>query len=71
MQKLRKVIILIRSVRGSERDFLRGVMRFSQTQGFWTLYQEPPYFLKALPLRSRIARMQAWRADGRVRTSSF
>lgn len=43
-------------------------MQFSRTQGVWVLYQEPPYFLKTSPLRFRIARMQAWRADGVIAT---
>ncbi|NQU40048.1 MAG: DNA-binding transcriptional regulator [Lentisphaerae bacterium] len=65
---MRKVILLVQCTRESERDLLRGIMKFSQAQGFWTLYQEPPGFFKALPLRSRIKRMRAWGAHGVIAT---
>jgi LacI family transcriptional regulator len=63
MSKVRKVVLLITPSREYTRGLLRGIAKYSRTQGFWAFYRpidyrEPKGKERLLPL------LKAWEPDG-------
>jgi len=66
MAQRRKILLLLESARTCERDFLRGIARYSHLHGPWAFYRKPRFYLKNRSGGISLAQIKAFDPDGIV-----
>lgn len=66
MAQTKRILLLLESARTCERDFLRGIARYSHLHGPWTFYRKPKFYLKNRSSGISLAQIRAFDPDGIV-----
>jgi LacI family transcriptional regulator len=59
-----KILLLLESARTCERDFLRGIARYSHLHGPWAFYRKPKFYLKNRNEGVSLSQIKAFDPDG-------
>ncbi|MHC4157614.1 MAG: XylR family transcriptional regulator [Planctomycetota bacterium] len=70
MARIPKVILLIETSRTCERDFLRGIAKYSRLHGPWALYGKPQYYMQPKGGKIRLAELKKSKANGIIISDS-
>ncbi|MCP4455289.1 MAG: substrate-binding domain-containing protein, partial [Planctomycetes bacterium] len=60
----RKILLLLESARTCERDFLRGIARYSHLHGPWAFYRKPKFYLKNHSSGISLSQIKTFDPDG-------
>ncbi len=66
MAQRRKILLLLESARTCERDFLRGIARYSHLHGPWAFYRKPKFYLKHHSPGISLSQIRTFDPDGIV-----
>ena len=66
MARRQRILLLLESARTCERDFLRGIARYSHLHGPWAFYRKPKFYLKDRGSGISMAQIRAYDPDGIV-----
>jgi LacI family transcriptional regulator len=64
MAQRRKILLLLESARTCERDFLRGIARYSHLHGPWAFYRKPRFYLKNHSPGISLSQIKTFDPDG-------
>ncbi len=64
MAQRQKILLLLESARTCERDFLRGIARYSHLHGPWAFYRKPRFYLKDRGSGVSLSQIRAFDPDG-------
>lgn len=64
MQDIKKIVLLIESSRTCERDFIRGLAKYSRHHGPWAFYRNPKYYIRRGKKQLSLERIKDWQPDG-------
>lgn len=64
MAHRQKILLLLESARTCERDFLRGIARYSHLHGPWAFYRKPKFYLKDRSTGVSLSQVKAFDPDG-------
>ena len=64
MVHIPKIVLLIEASRTCERDFLRGIAKYSRLHGPWAFYRNPKYYIRAGKKQVSIDQIRQWKPDG-------
>lgn len=49
-----------------DRGVRRGILEYARTQSTWTIYEEPPGYLRELTFSERLSSLRDWQAQGAI-----
>ena len=64
MAGIPKIVLLIEASRTCERDFLRGIAKYSRHHGPWTFYRNPKYYVRSGKKQVSLDQIRSWKPDG-------
>ena len=64
MSNIKRIVLLIESSRTCERDFLRGIAKYSRHHGPWAFYRNPKYYIRGGRKQISLERIKHWNPDG-------